>query len=145
MSFSDMTRSFTSIPPSSTYVPTRSSSSSLTPSSYTPTPVIPSTTASLGPSGVPGYVIAGVESAAGEAAKLSGSGGASQSSGGGANQGLALGLGLGLGIAALLSILAALFVVRQRRAQRADFDKRAQAIRATMANVEGDKRPASSA
>ncbi|GAA5999725.1 hypothetical protein JCM10207_005879 [Rhodosporidiobolus poonsookiae] len=131
MSFSDLTRSLTTLPPSSTVtssssIPTSSSTSRA--ASYTPTPVIPSTTASLGPSGVPGNSIAAYES--GQAAKLS------NSSGGGPDLGLALGLGLGLGIAALLAVFATLFVVRQRRSQRAEFDQRADKIKSTMSDIQ---------
>ncbi|GAA5862989.1 hypothetical protein JCM8547_003641 [Rhodosporidiobolus lusitaniae] len=136
MSFSDLTRSVTTFPPASStsLLPSSSSSSSQSlssiPASYSPTPVIASTSARVVSSYVPPLAS---EVAASESAASSGTGG------GGVDEGLALGLGIGLGLAVLLGVLAALFVVRSRRNQRKAFDQRAQQIRATMDNVKGER------
>ncbi|GAA5894587.1 hypothetical protein JCM5296_002896 [Sporobolomyces johnsonii] len=119
MSLSDLTRSYTNFPSISQPSPTYYSAPAIT------------TTAFQGASGIPGYSIA-----AAEATSLGASGSSSGSAGhGGVDTGLALGLGLGLGLAVLLAVVAGIFVVRQRRATRADFDKRAQAIRSAMDSI----------
>ncbi|CEQ42477.1 SPOSA6832_04292 [Sporobolomyces salmonicolor] len=132
MSFSDLTRSYTTF-----------SSISQPSATYYSAPAI-TTTAFQGASGIPGYSIA-----AADASTLSSAASAGGSSGGrvgrgGVDTGLALGLGLGLGIAVLLAAIAGLFVVRERRAARADFEKRARAIRSTMDSIsaEGGAGPA---
>ncbi|GAA5967624.1 hypothetical protein JCM11641_005713 [Rhodosporidiobolus odoratus] len=137
MSLSDLTRSLTTIPGTSASASPTSIASSLStlPPSYSPTPVIPSILASLGSSNVAGYSIAAVESAANAQRTDGRSGGTS----GGVNQGLALGLGLGLGLAALFGALAAVLITRQRRAQRVEFDQRAQAIRTTMQEIKASE------
>ncbi|GAA6056287.1 hypothetical protein JCM3770_006758 [Rhodotorula araucariae] len=130
MSFSDLTRSYTTFPtPYTTSVSpstSRSSSSSMSAASYAYTPRVTMTTysyASKGASNVPGSRIAAGETALPHAA----------SSGTGAvNDSLALGLGLGLGLGALLTVLAVLYIFRQRKAQRTDFEHRAEVIRAKM-------------
>ncbi|BGP16710.1 hypothetical protein JCM10213_009127 [Rhodosporidiobolus nylandii] len=134
MSFSDLTRSLTTFPPSPVAAPTSSSftsSSAYPPSvygSYSPTPVVPATTASLGSSNVPGSSIAALE--ASEAASRQGSG-----EKGGVDVGLAAGLGAGLGIAAVLATLAAVFVVHSRRAQKKSFDQRKEVIEERMREI----------
>ncbi|GAA5875410.1 hypothetical protein JCM1840_003150 [Sporobolomyces johnsonii] len=123
MSLSDLTRSYTNFPSISQPSPTYYSAPAIT------------ITAIQGASGIPGYSIAAAEATSlGAAASASGSssGGAGH---GGVDTGLALGLGLGLGLAVLLAVVAGIFVVRQRRATRADFDKRAQAIRSAMDSI----------
>ncbi|BGO91888.1 hypothetical protein NBRC10512_007679 [Rhodotorula toruloides] len=130
MSFSDLTRSYTTFP-------------SLSPtftSSPRPSPISPSSTAQTGASNIPGYSIAAGETTrAPSASAVVGSASAAQG-GGRVDEGLALGLGLGLGLAALVAVLAAVFVVRQRKAQREEFDRRAEGIKATMSQVQERER-----
>ncbi|BGP02484.1 hypothetical protein NBRC10513v2_006130 [Rhodotorula toruloides] len=130
MSFSDLTRSYTTFP-------------SLSPtftSSPRPSPVSPSSTAQTGASNIPGYSIAAGETTRAPASAVTSAasvGSVSAAGGGGrVDEGLALGLGLGLGLAALIAVLAAVFVVRQRKAQREEFDRRAEGIKATMSQVQ---------
>ncbi|GAA5832732.1 hypothetical protein JCM5353_004624 [Sporobolomyces roseus] len=123
MSLSDLTRSYTTFP---------SQSQTATNSLRFITPIVPSTTAREGPSNIPGYSIGGA-GAKGTAVALSSATSTANSGGGsGMNEGLALGLGLGLGISALFAVLAALYIVRSRKAQKVDFEKRAEVIRQTV-------------
>ncbi|GAA6039488.1 hypothetical protein JCM8097_009577 [Rhodosporidiobolus ruineniae] len=140
MSFSDLTRSLTTTPTPSSPAPTSRSSSSVsslslftTPSSRSAASIAASVSARTGPSNIAGYSIAAGETAVASASPTGLEPGSSSAV---SNESVALGVGLGLGLAALLSILAALFVVRQRRAQRASFDRRAEVIRGTMQEVE---------
>ncbi|GAA5833401.1 hypothetical protein JCM3766R1_005492 [Sporobolomyces carnicolor] len=124
MSFSDLTRSYSTFPSVSQTASLRISI----------VPVVVSTSASEGPSNIPGSSIAaGLTNAAarGTAAALSTSSAASSQSGG-INSDLALGLGLGLGISALLAICGVIFVLKSRKAQKADFERRAEVIRDTV-------------
>lgn len=155
MSFSDLTRSYSTFPSVSQTASLRISIA----------PVVVSTSASEGPSNIPGSSIAaGLTNAAarGTAAALSTSSAASSQSGG-INSDLALGLGLGLGISALLAICVSrepwpraraglsieflahfrdvsplaenqgvIFVLKSRKAQKADFERRAEVIRDTV-------------
>jgi len=109
MSFSDLTRSFTTFPTASstpTAVRASSASSQTAPADYSYTPRTATTTysyASEGPSNVPGRSIAAGSTAV-VVQSSSASAGATSSSSGGVD-GLALGLGLGLGLGALLTVL----------------------------------------
>ncbi|GAA5843573.1 hypothetical protein JCM9279_000797 [Rhodotorula babjevae] len=148
MSLSDLTRSYTTFPtPSSTPVVAQASSPSSSqtpPSSYSYTPRTSSVTwsmASEGPSNIPGLSIAAGSTAVVQQAASS----SPSSSPGGGVDGLALGLGLGLGLGALLTVLAVVFIFRQRKSQRADFEQRAEVIRAKMEaaqSKQGDMREA---
>jgi len=165
MSLSDLTRSYTTFPtPSSapaTAQASSPSSSQTPPSSYSYTPRTASPTwsmASEGPSNIPGLSIAAGSTAV---VKSAASSSAASSPAGGVD-GLALGLGLGLGLGALLTVLvrlslslspaqllsvaradaaparpqAVVFIFRQRKSQRADFEQRAEVIRAKMEAVQ---------
>ncbi|GAA5896749.1 hypothetical protein JCM8208_007076 [Rhodotorula glutinis] len=148
MSLSDLTRSYTTFPtPSSTPAVAQASSpasSQTTPSSYSYTPRTASVTwsmASEGPSNIPGMSIAAGSTAVVHSAVAS----SPASSSGGGVDGLALGLGLGLGLGALLTVLAVALIFRQRKSQRADFEQRAEVIRAKMQaahSKQGDMREA---
>ncbi|BGP40543.1 hypothetical protein JCM10450v2_004538 [Rhodotorula kratochvilovae] len=134
MSLSDLTRSYTTFPTpfatSGSADASRSSSSMSTPTSYAYTPRVGTTSysyASKGASNVPGSSIA-----AGETALAASGTPTAAGRGARVDDGLALGLGLGLGLGALLTVLAILFVFRQRKAQRADFEQRAGVIKAKM-------------
>ncbi|GAA5935845.1 hypothetical protein JCM3775_007346 [Rhodotorula graminis] len=147
MSLSDLTRSYTTFPtPSSTPALAPASSSQTPPSTYSYTPRTASPTwsmASEGPSNIPGLSIAAGSTAVVHTAASSSP--TSSSAGGGRVDGLALGLGLGLGLGSLLTVLAIVFVFRQRKSQRADFEQRAGVIRAKMdaaQNTQGDMREA---
>ncbi|GAA5874702.1 hypothetical protein JCM16303_002957 [Sporobolomyces ruberrimus] len=121
MSFSDMTRSYSTFP---------SRSQTATPLQISP--IVVSTKASEGPSNVPGSSIAAMKSMGSAAALSPSTGAASSSRGGGVNTDLALGLGLGLGISALIAVFVAIYVLKSRKAQRADFERRADVIRDTV-------------
>ncbi|GAA5925768.1 uncharacterized protein JCM15063_005112 [Sporobolomyces koalae] len=126
MSLSDLTRSYTTFPSrSQTATPTVQLS-----------PIVPSSTAREGASNVPGYSIAAGHTnpaSLGTAAALATPASTSSAGrSGGVNEGLALGLGLGLGISAVLVAIFAVFVLRTRKSQKADFERRAQVIRDTV-------------
>ncbi|GAA5983780.1 hypothetical protein JCM10908_005924 [Rhodotorula pacifica] len=123
---------------SSTYAPLAFASSYYTPvPGYSHTSLSISTTASEGPSNVPGNSIAASRAAASAssaaaAASSSAAPGKSSSS----SLGLALGLGLGLGLLLLLGMLSGMYIIRQRRIQRLTFAKRASRIQQTMRSVD---------
>ncbi|GJN90932.1 hypothetical protein Rhopal_003946-T1 [Rhodotorula paludigena] len=153
MSFSDLTRSYTTAPPSfspsSVALSSSRSSSSLTAapsaaassSSAVRPPLSVSLTAARGPSNIAGYSIAAGETALHSAPESSSAAGVAKLStpeGGaqGVDQGLALGLGLGLGLGTLLTLLGVYFIFRQRRVQKQEFEQRARRIRATVDGIE---------
>ncbi|GAA6063337.1 hypothetical protein JCM10212_003923 [Sporobolomyces blumeae] len=134
MSLSDLTRSYTTFPSIS--------------QSRTLSPVAVTTSASEGPSNVPGYSIAA------SAARLASSNLASAvtssagplatttKGGDGFHDGLALGLGLGLGLCTLVALFVTVFVLKTRKRTRREFEHRADKIRETMATAPSAARTA---
>ncbi|GAA6011914.1 hypothetical protein JCM11491_000101 [Sporobolomyces phaffii] len=117
MSFSDLTRSYSTFPSrSQTATPLRISQ-----------PLAASTSAREGPSNIPGSSIA-----AGLTHAASPSVAPSHSNSHSSDLAVGLGIGLGLGISALVAVIVAVFVLKSRKAQRAQFERRAEAIRDTL-------------
>ncbi|GAA5988981.1 hypothetical protein JCM5350_001738 [Sporobolomyces pararoseus] len=126
MSFSDLTRSYSTFPSVSQTASLKLSIN----------PIVVSTKAAEGPSNIPGSSIAagitGIASKGTAAVLATSTSSQAQDGSGGINQDLALGLGLGLGISALIAVFVAVYILKSRKAQKADFERRAETIRETV-------------
>lgn len=138
MSFSDLTRSYSTFP---SVAQTASLKLSIN-------PIVVSTKAAEGPSNIPGSSIAAgktipLSASRGTAASLSSATSIArdQASSGGVNKDLALGLGLGVGISALIAVCVAIFVLRSRQAQKSTFARRAEVIRDTVETAKARSGP----